>query len=91
MKRVVIKVKGRVQGVSYRQNTLAQANTLGVTGYVSNLSDGSVQILAQGGQPAVDKLISWCHIGSPSSQIDEVFVEEDEADDIYLDFSIIQL
>ncbi|MGS0679845.1 acylphosphatase [Shewanella sp. 125m-7] len=91
MKRVMIKVKGKVQGVSYRQNTLMQANALGVTGYVSNLSDGSVQILAQGGYLAVDKLISWCHIGAPMSQVSEVIVEEDEADDIYLDFSIMQL
>ncbi|MCK8045993.1 acylphosphatase [Shewanella sp. 1CM18E] len=91
MKRVVIKVKGKVQGVSYRQHTLRQATALGVTGYVSNLSDGSVQVLAQGGEPAVDKLISWCYIGSPSSLVEDVFVEEDEADEIYLDFSIIQL
>ncbi|ABZ76177.1 acylphosphatase [Shewanella halifaxensis HAW-EB4] len=89
MKRVMIKVKGKVQGVSYRQNTLVQANALGVTGYVSNLSDGSVQILAQGSQLAVDKLISWCYIGAPMSRVEAVVVEEDEADEIYLDFSII--
>ncbi|MDR8524299.1 MULTISPECIES: acylphosphatase [Shewanella] len=91
MKRVVIKVKGKVQGVSYRQHTLKQATALGLTGFVSNLSDGSVQILAQGGEPAVDRLINWCYIGSPASNVDDVFVDEDEADEIYLDFSIIQL
>ncbi|GIU15334.1 MULTISPECIES: acylphosphatase [unclassified Shewanella] len=91
MKRVIIKIYGKVQGVSYRDNALVQANALGVTGYVSNLSDGSVQILAQGGHPAVDKLISWCYIGSATSRVEEVIVEEDEADEIYLDFSIIQL
>ncbi|GIU15299.1 acylphosphatase [Shewanella sp. MBTL60-007] len=90
MKRVMIQVKGKVQGVSYRQNTLVQANTLGVTGYVSNLSDGTVQILAQGSEVAVDKLIGWCYIGAPASRVDDVIVEEDEADEIYLDFSIMQ-
>ncbi|MEZ9821814.1 acylphosphatase [Shewanella sp. 10N.286.45.A1] len=91
MKRVIIKITGKVQGVSFRQSTLAQATSLGLTGYVSNLTDGSVQVLAQGSYPAVDKLISWCETGAPMASVDNVYVEDDEADDIYLEFSIVQL
>lgn len=91
MKRVIIKITGAVQGVSFRKNTLLQATALGITGYVGNMADGSVQLLAQGSYPAVNKLIDWCQSGPPMSKVDKVYTEEDEADDIYLDFSIVGL
>ncbi|QDO84747.1 acylphosphatase [Shewanella psychropiezotolerans] len=90
MKRVKINVQGKVQGVCYRRYALSKAKALGLTGYVSNDDDGNVTILAQGAFPAVDNLIDWCQIGSPQSNVSQVFVEEDEADEIYLDFSIVQ-
>jgi len=90
MKRVLINVNGKVQGVCFRRFALSRAQELGLTGYVSNIDDGSVNILAQGAFPAVDTLIDWCHIGSPQAQVTRVLVEEDEADEIYLDFSIVQ-
>ena len=90
MKRVKINVQGKVQGVCYRRYTLSKARALGLTGYVSNDDDGNVTILAQGAFPAVNYLIDWCKIGSPQSNVSQVFVEEDEADEIYLDFSIVQ-
>ncbi|MDF0534271.1 acylphosphatase [Shewanella yunxiaonensis] len=88
MKRVMITIRGKVQGVGFRYSALQKANALGVTGYVSNMDDGSVQILAQGAFPAVDQLIAWCETGPANAKVDNVFVEEDEADEIYLDFSI---
>ncbi|EDP99813.1 Acylphosphatase [Shewanella benthica] len=90
MKRVKISVQGKVQGVCYRRYALSKAKALGLTGYVSNDDDGNVTILAQGAFPAVNYLIDWCKIGSPQSNVSRVFVEEDEADEIYLDFSIVQ-
>ncbi|MFQ6371418.1 acylphosphatase [Shewanella sp. YIC-542] len=88
MKRVMITMSGKVQGVGLRRSALQKAQALGVTGYVCNLDDGRVRILAQGAFPAVDQLIHWCEIGPVTAQVDSVFVEEDEADEIYLDFSI---
>ncbi|QFU25259.1 acylphosphatase [Shewanella eurypsychrophilus] len=90
MKRVKINVQGKVQGVCYRRFTLAKAKELGLTGYVSNCDDGSVSILVQGAFPAVDNLIDWCHDGPPHCRVSNVFIEEDDADEIYLDFSIVQ-
>ena len=90
MKRVKISVQGKVHGVCYRRYALSKAKALGLTGYVSNDDDGNVTILAQGAFPAVNYLIDWCKIGSPQSNVSQVFVEEDEADEIYLDFSIVQ-
>ncbi|MBO1273407.1 MAG: acylphosphatase [Shewanella sp.] len=88
MKRVMITIRGKVQGVGFRYSALQKANALGVTGYVSNRDDGAVEILAQGAFPAVDQLIHWCETGPANAKVDSVFVDEDEADEIYLDFSI---
>ena len=52
-------VHGKVQGVWFRAGTREQALTLGLTGYVSNLPDGSVQVQAQGDAGALDKLEQW--------------------------------
>ncbi|MEC4725684.1 acylphosphatase [Shewanella sp. D64] len=89
MKRVLINVTGKVQGVCFRRSAQSKANELGITGYVMNNDNGSVNILAQGAFPAVDNLIEWCSLGSPQSQVDQVYVQEDEENEIYLDFSIL--
>ncbi|MCE9687806.1 MULTISPECIES: acylphosphatase [Shewanella] len=90
MKRVLIKVEGQVQGVDFRRYTVLKARELGITGYVSNQADGSVLILAQGSHAAVNNLLLWCDTGSPLAKVTRITVEEDEANDIYLDFSIVQ-
>ena len=89
MKRVLINVTGKVQGVCFRRFTQSKANELGITGYVMNNENGSVNILAQGAFPSVDNLIEWCSVGAPQAQVDKVYVQEDEEDEIYLDFSIL--
>ncbi|MGI2260040.1 acylphosphatase [Shewanella sp. GXUN23E] len=91
MKRVRIRVSGLVQGVGFRRWTLDKANALSLTGYVGNLDDGRVEILAQGSEPAVSQLIDWCHQGSSSASVSRVDVDEDPGDEFYLDFSIIAL
>ncbi|MFB2669670.1 acylphosphatase [Shewanella xiamenensis] len=90
MKRVLIKLTGTVQGVGCRHATLTKARALGVTGYVTNCVDGSVEVLAQGSNPAVDNLIAWCELGVPCTDGLMVRVEEYQGDDIYLDFSIVR-
>lgn len=49
-------VQGRVQGVGYRYFVQREADALGVTGFVRNLSDGSVEVVAEGGEPAMAQL-----------------------------------
>jgi acylphosphatase len=49
-------VRGRVQGVGYRYFVQREADALGVTGFVRNLPDGSVEVVAEGGEPAVTQL-----------------------------------
>ncbi len=71
-----ITVVGKVQGVFFRKNTLEKALQIGLKGNVRNQNDGSVFIQATGSDEQIKELITWCHIGSPNSAVDEVLVEE---------------
>lgn len=77
---VKARVTGRVQGVYYRASTQREAQRLGVVGYAKNLSDGSVEVWAQGDAAAVDDLVAWCRGGPPRSEVTEVAVEDAEPD-----------
>lgn len=64
-RRLTARITGEVQAVGFRYRTLQQARRLGLTGVVSNSPDGSVQVVAEGPQPAVDGLLEW--LGSPAA------------------------
>ncbi len=70
--RIHILVKGRVQGVSFRAYTRMEAKKLQLSGYAKNLIDGRVEIIAEGEKEVLEKLLLWCHEGSPYSKVDEV-------------------
>lgn len=65
-------IRGKVQGVFYRKFTRQKALALGLKGTVQNLADGSVKIIAEGKQSALDKLVAWCWQGSPLCKVLEV-------------------
>ena len=65
-------ISGRVQGVFFRESTRRMAETLGLTGYANNLSDGSVEVLACGEGEAIQRLEDWLHDGPPMSKVDRV-------------------
>jgi acylphosphatase len=69
-------VRGHVQGVFYRDWTVQTARELGLRGWVRNLRDGRVQILAIGPAPAIDALVAHCRQGPPRSVVEDVLVEE---------------
>jgi len=69
-------ISGRVQGVFFRAWTKERADQLGVTGWVRNCADGSVEALLEGNEPAVRKLVEQLHHGPPSAQVTQVVVEE---------------
>lgn len=70
--RVLVVVKGKVQGVFYRSSTLAQARALHICGYVKNLNDGSVEIDAEGEKERLIKLLQWCDLGPPGASVESV-------------------
>lgn len=63
------KVHGKVQGVGFRYSTLSRARRLKLTGYVKNLWDGGVEVLAEGPEDTVLKLVSWLKKGPPGSYV----------------------
>lgn len=73
MKQVEIIVSGKVQGVFYRHYTCKQADKLGILGYVQNLVNGDVKIVAQGEESQVDQLITWAKSGSPNAQVQNLY------------------
>ncbi|MCS7199582.1 MAG: acylphosphatase [Caldimicrobium sp.] len=88
MKRVRVKIFGKVQGVFFRAYTKEEAQKLGIKGWVKNLPDGSVEALFEGEEKAVDEMIKWCHKGSPSSIVTKVVVEEEPYVGEFKDFTI---
>jgi acylphosphatase len=79
MRRVRAIVTGRVQGVGFRASTVAEARACGLTGWVRNLADGSVELEAQGDEALVAALLAWCAHGPPSARVTDVRVEERDA------------
>lgn len=61
-------VTGRVQQVGYRQSCRQTARSLGLVGWVRNLGDGTVEVMAQGADEDVDSLVSWLWSG-PSGAV----------------------
>lgn len=87
-RRVRALVSGRVQGVFFRANTRAEANRLGLKGWVKNLPGGRVELVAEGPSWAVNELISWCHKGPAYSRVDKVEFYEETPRGKYDEFSV---
>ena len=79
MKRHHLIVSGRVQGVFYRDFARREAEKLDITGYVKNLSDGNVEIVAEGTDEALKKFISICKKGPLMAFVKNVEMKEEPA------------
>lgn len=69
-------VRGRVQGVGFRQATAAEAHRLNLAGWVRNLQDGRVEVWAEGEAAAVRALASWLENGPPHAQVTDLDLQE---------------
>jgi acylphosphatase len=70
--RVHLVVSGLVQGVFFRQSTVDEARRLGVSGWVRNLPDGRVEVVAEGGREALEGLVRFCRRGPPAARVEDV-------------------
>ena len=73
-------IRGRVQGVGYRYAMTEVAETLGVTGWVRNRRDGSVEAVVQGDGELVERLVAWCGRGPVGANVTEVSAEAHAVD-----------
>ncbi len=76
--RVHLIIEGKVQGVWFRESTKRKALSLGVTGWVRNLPDGTVEVVAEGDEDKVNELVKWCHKGPPAAEVKNVKIKEEE-------------
>lgn len=78
MKRLHLKIYGDVHGVFFRAYVLEKATGLGLTGYVKNVSDGTVEAVAEGEENKLNELKDWCKKGPDFAKVKNV--EEDWKD-----------
>lgn len=72
-------VRGRVQGVGYRVFALREARDLGLDGYVANLPDGAVRVVAEGPRASLETLVARLEAGPPAGWVDAVHVRWEPA------------
>ncbi|MCD6428128.1 MAG: acylphosphatase [Desulfurococcales archaeon] len=88
MVRAHLRIYGLVQGVFFRSTMKHVAYRLGVTGWVRNLPDGSVEAVVEGPEDKVRKIIEWAHRGPPLARVEKVEVTWEEYKGEFRDFRI---
>lgn len=83
-------VSGRVQMVMFRDFVTRKARKVGVTGFVQNLADGTVEVVAQGEKAALERLIEYLHTGSMLSHVEQVEVEWRTPQKIFDSFELVR-
>jgi acylphosphatase len=86
--RIHFKVHGRVQGVYFRASAVQRAQELGLTGWVRNCADGSVQGVAEGPRAALEKLVTWCEQGPSGARVTDVETRWDAHQNAFYSFTI---
>lgn len=86
--RAHIFVSGWVQGVFFRDQTQKWANSLSVTGWVRNLKDGRVEVMAEGDKEKVEDLISQLKQGPSLARVENVDVDWEDYKGEFEDFSV---
>jgi len=87
LKRLHAVVHGRVHGVSFRHYTTLKAIELSITGWVHNTSDGTVEVVAEGTQEQLEKMLTFLQRGSPHAQVKQVDTSWQDATDEFSKFT----
>ncbi len=86
--RLTARVYGRVQGVNFRHFVWRTAQALGITGWVRNRRDGSVEVVAEGPRERLDALLAALHEGPPAARVQEVEASWGPAQGSFSEFTI---
>jgi acylphosphatase len=77
LRRVRVRVAGRVQGVWFREHTCREAERLALAGWVRNRADGTVEAVLEGEKEGVAAMLRWLERGSPQAVVREVTLGEE--------------
>ncbi len=86
--RVHVIIYGIVQGVGYRYSTYRKALQLGITGWVKNRRDGSVEAVFEGHKDKLEEMLSWCWLGPSGAHVSDIKIEWEEGEPNYDTFEI---
>ena len=89
MKAIHAVVEGEVQGVGFRYSAIREAKALGLTGWVRNVEDGSVEVWAEGEEPSLDEFSLWLEHGPDYARVEKLRVTWEKALEIYHSFLTI--
>lgn len=78
VRRVHVIVHGEVQGVNFRYYTAKKANELGINGFVRNLPERGVEVVAEGDPEKVEELLVFCRRGPSAATVTEAIVNEEK-------------
>jgi acylphosphatase len=81
-------ISGEVQGVFFRANTRDKAVDLGLKGWVRNLVDGRVEVVAEGERERIEQLIEFCREGSPGAEVEDIEIKWEKAKNEFAGFDI---
>lgn len=87
--RLRLVIEGRVQGVWFRESTRREAVNLGVSGWVRNRPDGTVELLAEGPEDQVRALAAWCGHGPAAARVDRVSERSEEWTGEFNSFDVV--
>ena len=87
--RVRLFVRGKVQGVFFRQALKVMAIKNNVTGWVRNLDDGRVEALVDGDIDGGNTVVEWAHGGPANSRVDNVEIKNEVFKDEFTDFEVL--
>ena len=88
MKKIILKISGKVQGVFFRENAKRIALQKGLVGQARNCSDGRVEIIAEGEETDLNELLKWAQEGPEPAQVDGVLDSWQEATGEFHDFQV---
>jgi acylphosphatase len=89
LKQIHIKVQGRVQGVFFRASAQREAKRLGLTGWVRNRKDASMELVAEGEETGIKDLIAWAQRGPTAARVERCEVRWRSFVGDFFDFRII--
>ena len=86
--RALVRISGRVQGVSFRYFTQRTARALGLTGWVRNLPNGAVEALFEGERGIIEQALTACRQGPPAAAVEDLQVEWQPSAREFIDFTV---